>query len=44
MPATPDEVRRFEAAKIRKQLRAELAQREAALLRVMPSTTAQGDS
>ena len=37
VPTTPDEVRRFEAAKIRKQLRAELEQREAALLKSMPS-------
>lgn len=44
VPTTPDEVRRFEAAKIRKQLRAELAQREAALLKAMPSTAVAGDA
>lgn len=36
VPSTPDEARRFEAAKIRRQLRAELAQREAELLKSMP--------
>ncbi len=42
VPTTPDEVRRFEAAKIRRQLRAELEQREAALLKAMPSSSPGG--
>jgi acyl-CoA hydrolase len=44
VPTTPDELRRFEAAKIRKQLRAELEQREAALLNAMLSSPPDGNA